>query len=60
MMERISVFVGDGEGEEGEMTKGYKDTFGAMDMCIILMMVMMVSWVNTCEQSYPIVHFKYV
>lgn len=58
MTESILVFVGDGEGEEGRRTKEYKQTFGVMAVCIILMIVM-VSWVNTHEQTYQVVHSKY-
>lgn len=59
MMESISEFVGDWEGQEGKMVTQYKENFGVICIYIILMMVM-ISWVNTYEQSYQIVHFKYV
>lgn len=59
MMESISVFVGDWEGQEVKMITQYKEDFGVICMYIILMMGM-ISWVNTYEQSYQIVYFKYV
>lgn len=39
------------EGREGEMTKGHEDTFGGVVDMYIILIVVKVSWLNTCQNS---------
>ena len=46
-----------GQGEKGEITKGHKETFGLVDMFLIMTMV---SWMYIYVTSHQLSYFKYV